>query len=176
MKSSPIFVVQSVVMLAVLFLSSVFHITHADASVSSSTTFFDPIVDSMLSRYQVIEQSKTSWTIHGTAISTTRDTKTSHSHSLTTPFITVLRVPKPKQFYYNHTCFNVTYLVNETTFCYPLVTVGGFAKCGTTSVYKLFTANRKAFAPPNTKERCNLLYLHLRSNGTPVGDLMVIYE
>ena len=75
----------------------------------------------------------------------------------------VTRAAIPRQFHKNHSCYRVNFDNNRTTFCYPLVTIGGVAKCGTSSIYKLFSSNRKTFVP-RRKEECNRLFFRLKDN------------
>ena len=74
------------------------------------------------------------------------------------PSIFVERAATPTPYHPNHTCYDITLRNNRTYFCFPLVTVGGVSKCGTSTVYRMFAASRKMVFGPRGKEKCNNMF------------------
>ena len=106
------------------------------------------------------------WTIRGAVASNSQ-----HPSSR----IAVKRTAVPVNFHSNHSCYIITLQKgpqqhqhqdppsqqhkqqNQTLLCYPLVTVGGVSKCGTSALYNILAGHKKIFAA--TKEKCNAYLL-----------------
>lgn len=63
----------------------------------------------------------------------------------------------------NHSCYDVDFKGEHASFCYPLITVGGISKCGTSSIYNILAGHTKFFGP-RSKEECNHLFLRLKND------------
>jgi hypothetical protein len=76
--------------------------------------------------------------------------------------MSVRRSSVPNGFHSNHSCYDVTFQSMNTQFCFPLISVAGVAKCGTSTLHHMlgFGVGNK-FHVPHSKEQCNYLFVEI---------------